>query len=215
MATYTWTGSGNWGTTTNWTPNGTPLITDTVLFSSANNNNCTVAAAANAQILNLQDYRGAITINSPQTLTVAGNITLSNATVPPGQQVGIVGPGNLAVSANSTITSNGKTIDALLRFVTVGTTIQLADAMILTRGLICFGTPLGSMNLISSTPGVQRSLIFTNNGITAQEIDYLNVTDIDGSLGLTVWTYKGTVTNCSNWFVMTTQSSTVSNTSIG
>lgn len=215
MATYTWTGSGNWGTTTNWTPNGTPLITDTVLFSSANNNNCTVAAAANAQILNLQDYRGAITINSPQTLTVAGNITLSNATVPPGQQVGIVGPGNLAVSANSTITSNGKTIDALLRFVTVGTTIQLADAMILTRGLICFGTPLGSMNLISSTPGVQRSLIFTNNGITAQEIDYLNVTDIDGSLGLTVWTYKGIVTNCSNWFVMTTQSSTVSNTSIG
>jgi hypothetical protein len=210
MATYTWTGSGNWGTTTNWTPNGTPLITDTVLFSSANNNNCTVAAAANAQILNLQDYRGAITINSPQTLTVAGNITLSNATVPPGQQVGIVGPGNLAVSANSTITSNGKTIDALLRFVTVGTTIQLADAMILTRGLICFGTPLGSMNLISSTPGVQRSLIFTNNGITAQEIDYLNVTDIDGSLGLTVWTYKGVVTNSPNWFTMLTQPPTVS-----
>lgn len=214
MATYTWTGSGNWGTTTNWTPNGTPLITDTVLFSSANNNNCTVAAAANAQILNLQDYRGTITIVGSITLTVAGNITLSNATVPPGQQVGIAGPGNLAVSANSTITSNGKTIDALLRFVTVGTTIQLADAMILTRGLVCFATPVSSINLISSTPTVQRSLTLVNNGVTIQEIDYLNVTDINGSLGVTVWTYKGTVTNCSNWFVMTTQPPPVSSTSL-
>lgn len=215
MATYTWTGTGNWGTATNWTPNGTPLATDTVLFSSANNNNCTVAANANAQILNLQNYQGSITINATFALTVAGNISLSTATVPPGQQVGILGPGNLNVSANSVITSNGKTIDAVLRFITINTTIQLADAMILSRGLTALGTPAGSIALISSTPTVQRSLTLLNNLVTDQDIDYLNVTDIDGSQGLTVWTYKGTVSNSQNWYTMLTQPPPISSVSIG
>lgn len=218
MATYTWTGTGNWGTTTNWTPNGTPLATDTVLFSSANNNNCTVAANANAQILNLQDYRGQITINNLVSLTVAGNISLSTAptTGPtPAPQNSITGVGTLNVSANSLITSNGKTIDSILRFSTINTTIQLADAMILTRGLTSAGTPVGSIALISSTPTVQRSLTLTNNGVTTQDIDYLNVTDINGSAGLTVWTYKGTVSNSQNWLVMSTQPPGVSSVSVG
>lgn len=210
MATYTWTGSGNWGITTNWTPNGTPTNLDTVLFSSGNNNNCIVAANANAQILNMQDYQGTITINTGIGLTVAGNISLSTASVPPASQTCIVGPGNLNVSANSIITSNGKIINAVLRFITISTTIQLADAMILSRGLTSLGTPSGSINLISSTPTVQRSLTLVNNGVTDQDIDYLNVTDINGSTGLTAWTYKGTVSNSQNWYVMSTQPPTVS-----
>lgn len=224
MATYTWTGSGNWGTTTNWTPNGTPLATDTVLFSSANNNNCIVAANANAQILNFQDYQGTVTINtntvpfptlSPFLLTVAGNLTLSTS---PSFQIttDANGLGTLVISANSVITSNGRTIGATLRFSTINTTIQLADAMVLSRGLAAFGTPSGFINLISSSPGVQRSLTLVNNGVTDQDIDYLNVTDIDGSAGLTAWTYKGNApVNSQNWIVMSTQPPTVSGVSIG
>lgn len=213
MATYTWTGSGSWGTNTNWTPNGVPTNVDTVLFNSANNNNCTVTAASSAQILNLQDYRGAITINGGIFLSVAGNISLSTAptTGPtPAPQASITGNGSLSVTANSVITSNGKTINAFLRLNTINTTIQLADDMILTRGITAAGLPTGSVNLISSTPTVQRSLTLVNNGITIQDIDYLNVTDINGSAGLTAWTYKGTVSNSQNWYVMSTQPPTVS-----
>lgn len=224
MATYTWTGSGNWGTTTNWTPNGTPLATDTVLFSSANNANCIVAANANAQILNFQDYQGTVTINtntvpfptlSPFLLTVAGNLTLSTS---PSFQIttDANGLGSLVISANSIVTSNGRTIGAFLRLSTINTTIQLADAMILSRGLVVFGTPSGFINLISSTPTVQRSLTLVNNGTTDQYIDYLNVTDINGSAGLTAWTYKGNApVNSQNWFVMSTQPPPVSRISFG
>ena len=223
MATYTWNppgpGPGNWGTTTNWTPNGTPTNVDTVLFSSANNVNCIVAANANAQILNFQDYAGTVTINTntvpfptltPFTLTVAGNVTLStNSSFQLTTDANLLG--TLVISANSIVTSNGRTIGAALRFTTVNTTIQLADAMILSRALVAFGTPSGFINLISSTPTVQRSLTLVNNGTTDQYVDYLNVTDIDGSGGSTIWTYKGNPpVNSQNWFVMTTQPPPVS-----
>lgn len=210
MATYTWTGTGNWGTATNWTPNGTPTNVDTVLFNSTNNNSCTITLNANAQILNLQNYGGTITINTGISLTVAGDITLSTAS----PTIGILGPGNLVVSANSIITSNGRTIDAGLRLITINTTIQLADAMTLTRSFTALGTPAGSIILRSNTLGTRRNLNLTNNGTFTQYVDYLNVTDIDGSAACTAWTYKGTVSNSPNWYVMSTQPPGVSGVSI-
>lgn len=222
MAIKTWVGTGAWATSGNWSPSGAPAAGDEVLFSSANNNSCTVAASTNALLsLNFQDYAGTITINtntltipaSPFLLTVAGNVTLStNLSFQIKSDAN--GLGTLVVSANSLVTSNGRTIDAILRFSTINTTIQLADAMILSRGLTALGTPSGFINLISSSAGVQRSLTLVNNGVTDQDIDYLNVTDINGSAGLTAWTYKGnTPVNSSNWYVMATQPPTVSRVS--
>jgi hypothetical protein len=211
MATYTWTATapGNWGTTTNWTPNGTPTAADTVLFNSANNGDCTVAANATAQTLDFQDYVGVVTINGSFTLTVAGNLGLSvNSafTIKPD----VTGLGTLVISANSVIRSRGRTIQTILRFSTINTTIQLADAMILSRGLTIQGTPSGFINLGSSAPGVQRSLTLLNNGITDQDIDYANVSDINGNLGLTVWNYSGLISSCNNWIIMTKQAVPVS-----
>jgi hypothetical protein len=220
MAVKTWIGTGAWATGTNWSPAGAPAAGDEVFFSSANNSPCTVAANTNALLsLNFQDYAGTVTINTntvpfpnltPFILTVAGNVTLStNSSFQLTTDANLLG--TLAISASSIVTSNGRTIGAALRFTTVNTTIQLADAMILSRALVAFGTPSGFINLISSTPTVQRSLTLVNNGTTDQYVDYLNVTDINGSGGATIWTYKGNPpVNSQNWFVMTTQPPPVS-----
>lgn len=201
MATKTWTGTGTWATAASWTPAGVPAAGDDVIFNAASPA-CTVAANTNALLsLTCTGYANTLTINA--NLVIAGNVTLSSTMT-------TTGTGNLDISANSTILSAGHTIGVNLRFITINTTIQLADAMILSRGLSALGTPSGFINLISSTPTVQRSLTLVNNGTTNQYIDYLNVTDIDGSAGLTVWTYKGDApVNSQNWFVMTTQPPTV------
>ena len=226
MATYTWTppgpGAGNWGTTTNWTPNGTPTNVDTVLFSSANNVNCIVAANANAQSVNFQNYAGTITINtntgtvpaSAYNLTVAGNVTLSTSG---SFQINsdANGLGTLSISANSVITSNGRTINCIFSLSTINTTIQLADAMVLSRAFTAYGTPAGFIALSSNVPGTRRSLTLLNNGTSYQYVDYLNVTDIDSSAACTLWTYKGNApSNSLNWFVMTTQPPPVSSISL-
>ncbi len=222
MATYTWTGSGNWGTTTNWTPNGTPTNVDTVLFSSANNSNCTVAANANAQIVNFQDYAGTITINtntgtvpaSPYTLTVAGNVTLStNGSFQINSDAN--GLGTFSISANSVITSNGRTIGCIFRLNTINTIVQLADTMTLSRAFTALGTPAGFIALRSNVPGTLRSLNLLNNGTSYQYVDYLNVTDIDSSAACTLWTYKGNApSNSPNWYIMPTQPPPVSSLSL-
>jgi hypothetical protein len=205
MATKTWISAvaSTWATAASWSPAGVPAAGDDVIFNGTNNGQCTVGAATNTLLsLTTTGYTGNLIVNA--RLTVGGNVTLSASN-------NISGTSDITITTNSTITSAGATIGCTLRFATINTTIQLADAMILTRGLTALGTPAGFINLISSSPGVQRSLTFVNNGITAQDIDYLNVTDINGSAGLTAWTYKGnTPVNSQNWFVMTTQPPTVS-----
>jgi hypothetical protein len=221
MPTYTWNpplpGPANWGTSTNWTPNGVPTNLDPVLFNNTNNVECIVAANANAQSLDFGNYAGTLTINTntvpippaPFLLTVAGNVTLS--TNPAFQlKPDANGLGTLVISANSTITSNGRTIDTTLRFSTINTTILLADTLTLSKGLTIQGTPSGNINLGSTVPTTQRSLILLNNGISDQDIDYAVVSDINGNGGLTIWNYSGTITNCNNWVIMTTQAVPIS-----
>lgn len=220
MANYLWTAPlpGNWGVATNWTPNGIPTIADNVSFSSANNNDCIVAANASALSIDFQDYGGTLTINTntvpiptltPFNLTVAGNVTLS--TNPSFQLKSDANNlGTLVISANSTVTSNGRTIDARLRLSTINTTILLADTLTLGRALIIQGTPSGYIYLGSTVPTTQRSLILLNNGITDQDIDYADVSDINGNAGLTIWNYSGVINNCNNWIIMTKQAVPVS-----
>ena len=204
MATKTWISAvaSTWATAASWSPAGVPAAGDDVIFNGTNTGQCTVGAATNTLLsLTTTGYTGNLIVNA--RLSVGGNIILSSSN-------SITGTSDITVTTNSIITSAGATIGCTLRFATINTTIQLADAMILTRGLTALGTPSGSINLISSTPTVQRSLTLVNNGVTDQDIDYLNVTDINGSAGLTAWTYKGTVSNSQNWYVMSTQPPTVS-----
>jgi len=201
MATKTWTGTGTWATAGSWTPAGVPAAGDDVVFNAASAA-CTVAANTNA-ILTLvcTGYTNTLTVNA--NLIVAGSIIMSSGMT-------TTGTGNLDVSANATLLAAGHTLGVTLRFITVSTTIQIADTWILSKGLTVQGTPAASIIMRSSLPGTQRTFTLLNNGVTDQDIDYLDVTDINGAAGLTAWTYKGTVSNCNNWYVMATQPPTVS-----
>jgi len=206
MAIKTWTVAGNWATGANWSPVGVPGVADDVVFN-ASSPACTVGANTVAPLsMDCTGYANTLTINA--NLVIAGNVTLSSTMT-------TTGTGNLDISANALLTAAGHTLGVNLRFTTINTTIQIADTWILSRGLTAQGTPLGSIIMRSSTPTVQRTFTLVNNGVTNQDIDYLNVTDINGSAGLTVWTYKGTVSNCQNWFVMSTQPPPVSSVSMG
>lgn len=217
MATYyfrstgtTWGTAGSWSSTPSpgYTAGAVPTVADDAVFESASAScNINTGATRTCKSLTCTGYTGTLTFST--SLVVAGNITLSSGMT-------TTGVGNLDVSANATLTAAGHTLNVNLRFTTINTTIQIADTWVLAKGLSALGTPSGSIAMQSSAPGVQRTFTLLNNGITDQDIDYLNVTDIDGSAGLTVWTYKGNPpSNSQNWFVMTTQPPPVSSVSIG
>lgn len=208
MPTKTWiaTTASTWATAASWSPAAVPIAGDDVVFNGTNNGQCTIGAAT-VTILSLTTtgYTGNLIVNA--RLTVGGNMTLSSTN-------NISGTSDITISTNSTITSAGAVIGCTLRFSTINTTIQLADAMSLSKGLTALGTPAGFINLQSSSPGTQRIMTLQNVAGAAQYIDYLNVTDIDSSQGCTLWTYKATITNSQNWYLMVTQPPTVASISL-
>jgi hypothetical protein len=207
MPTKTWISNtaSTWATAGSWSPAGVPAAGDDVVFTGTNNGQCTVAAVTNTLLsLVTTGYTGNLIVNA--RLTVGGNVTLSSSN-------NISGAAEITISTNSIITSAGATIGCGLRFSTINTTIQLADTLTLSSTFVALGTPAGFINLVSSSPGTPRIFNLLNNGLTYQYVDYLNVTDIDSSAACTIWTYKGTVTTSSNWYVMVTQPPTVSSIS--
>jgi hypothetical protein len=207
MPTKTWISNtaSTWATAGSWSPAGVPAAGDDVVFTGTNNGQCTVGAVTNTLLsLVTTGYTGNLIVNA--RLTVGGNVTLSSSN-------NISGAAEITISTNSLITSAGATIGCGLRFSTINTTIQLADTLTLSSTFVALGTPAGFINLVSSSPGTPRIFNLLNNGLTYQYVDYLNVTDIDSSAACTLWTYKGTVTTSSNWYVMTTQPPTVSSIS--
>jgi hypothetical protein len=207
MPTKTWISNtaSTWATAGSWSPAGVPAAGDDVIFTGTNNGQCTVGAVTNTLLsLVTTGYTGNLIVNA--RLTVGGNVTLSSSN-------NISGVAEITISTNSIITSAGATIGCGLRFSNINTTIQLADALTLSSTFVALGTPAGFINLVSSSPGTPRIFNLLNNGLTFQYVDYLNVTDIDSSAACTLWTYKGTVTTSSNWYVMVTQPPTVSSVS--
>jgi hypothetical protein len=207
MPTKTWISNtaSTWATAGSWSPAGVPAAGDDVVFTGTNNGQCTVGAATTALLsLTTTGYTGNLIVNA--FLTVAGNVTLSSTN-------SISGTSSIVISANSILDPGGSTIGCGLRFSTINTTIQLAGTLTLSSTFVALGTPAGFINLVSSSPGTPRIFNLLNNGLTYQYVDYLRVTDIDSSQGCTLWTYRGTVTTSSNWYIMVTQPPTVSSVS--
>jgi len=207
MATKTWASatSSTWATAGSWSPSGVPAAGDAVIFNGTANGQCTVGAATNTLLsLTTTGYTGNLIVNA--LLTVGGNVTLASTNT-------ITGSSYIVISANSVLTPGGSTIGCGLQFSTISTTIQLAGTLTLAGAFVAYGTPAGSINLVSSSPGTTRTFNLLNNGLTSQYVDYLNVTDMNSSQGCTLWTYKGTVTTSSNWYLMVTQPPTISGVS--
>jgi hypothetical protein len=88
-------------------------------------------------------------------------------------------------------------------------TINLGGSFTLNRAFSSTnGFASAPITIKSNVIGVKRS--FTLPQGNSQDLDFVNFTDIDASNGVTLWPYKGVVTNCDNIFTMPTQRSTVS-----
>lgn len=214
MAIVTWTGtlSSTWAVGGNWDTNTIPAVGDSVRFTGATTNPCQITSSTNALAdIDFTNYAGTVTINNGMHLVVAGNISLSTA---PAFDITTPATGTLTMSASGTLTTQGRTINCILRLInatgtpTVPTaiTINLADNVTLTKGFTATGSPVGTITLQSSNPGIKRLLTLNNIEGVTQDIDYLNVVDINGNQGVTMWSYKGSPpVNSDNWYIMSTQ----------
>jgi hypothetical protein len=72
-------GTNNWGDAANWNADGVPVSTDNVDLTGANTININVAAVANNLLLNNAGLT--LTVNSGNSLTVSGNLTLASGTL--------------------------------------------------------------------------------------------------------------------------------------
>lgn len=214
MALVTWTGtvSSTWAVAGNWDTNTIPIAGDSVRFTNASTVDCNVLGNTAALLdIDFTNYAGTVTISDGFNLIVAGNILLSTAGT---FNITTPATGTLTMSASGTLTTYGRTINCILRLINAtGTvavpttiTVQLADNVTLSKGFTALGSPVGNVVLRSSLPGTQRLLTLQNIEGVRQDIDYLNVIDINGNQGVTMWSYKGaTPVNSNNWLIMSTQ----------
>jgi hypothetical protein len=199
MATYYFrnTGTGVWGTASNWSltsgggaTGAVPTASDTAVFDN-NSISCTLNTS-NRVCLALSCTTYTQTLNfSTFNLTVSGNINLGSS------MTLTTTTGSLIVNANSTITTNGKTMSVPFNISTAGRVLTFADNFVLTNSLTILGTLASPITAQTNSSGVQRKLTIPQG--TTYSIDYCVAVDLDSGDGLTAWNYKGTQTNCVNW----------------
>ena len=104
----TWTGSGNWSTTTNWTPNGAPAVGDDLLFSASSTNNSTVDTSSTINALTIRNtYTGVLSMSTSTgatTLIIKGGGFL--------QQGGTFNMNDFVTQVGGNFTQSGGIINA-------------------------------------------------------------------------------------------------------
>lgn len=215
MAARFWVGlsSNDWNLNANWsaTSGGAggatfPTVADDVTLD-ANSNSAPfpilhVNVNSACKTLTCTNYTGNIIMDG--TLSVAGNITL-------GAVMTFSSTNPVIITANCNYTSNGAILTVPLWCIVPNITINIVDSAVLSQNFRCYGTQAQPNTVKSNSSGVQRVFTVLQGGDT--DIDYCNATDLDSSVGLTCWTYKGVITNSLNWKLVPLQNGTISYTS--
>jgi len=205
MATYYFrnTGTGVWGTATNWSltsgggaTGAVPTASDTAVFD-INSISCTLNTSNRVCLaLSCTTYTQTLNLSS-LNLTVSGNINLGSSMTLTSTT------GSLVINANSTITTNGKTISVPFNISTAGRILTFTDNFVMTSNLTIFGTLASPITAQTNSFGVQRKFTIPQ-GVT-YSIDNCVAVDLDSGDGVTAWNYKGTQSNCVNWKDLPTQ----------
>jgi hypothetical protein len=161
-------------------------------------------------------------INSSGTVTLSGTVYYCNrnfkytaGTVVSTGAILYFNPG----AATTTVTINGSGLS--LESVTVAQNItfggtegfDIGNFVCITAGVSCTwqinltyniissilitGTAASPITMDSSSGGTD--FIFTLQQGATQDVGFCSPTDVDSSLGMTIWTYKGTITTSLNW----------------
>lgn len=186
---------------------------------------CTISQGA-------QDFRIPITINAPgKTVTfstsfrhnqgtftlTAGSVSMSsaltwttatNATTYNFNAAGFVFP-NYVSSVSTTFGGSEGCTFTTFTSTTAGITYVFAinETYTVNSGITLTGTSASRISFVSSSANTKA--IFTVLQGASMDVGYVNPTDIDSSLGQTVWSYRGTITRCNNWQQLPVQPKTV------
>ena len=212
---YFRTGGGNWGTAGNWSltdgggaTGAVPTSSDLAYFTS-NSGNCTLDASNKVcKAFNAYSYTGTLTMT--YSITVSGSVVIGTGMI-------ITGAGTWTINAAGGFTTNGKTVAQLIQFTgaiidsldcnagiinnltmtTAGATLVLKSGVTLQGKMTATASTAASPVVVkSSVGGTKRSMIFFNTA--SMDLDFVNFTDVDGSHGLTIYSYLGTLSNTVN-----------------
>lgn len=154
---------------------------------------------------------GAGVIKNNVTINTAGTLNLGNFNFNTGTFTYTAGTINSTGTFSMILDTILDTNDILLANVSIGATSQISllsgfrmNGLLSTTGITAT-TVTTHMKLKSSSPGTQRTVVLCPACITSrQDILYLDATDIDSSLGETIWTFRGVLSNATNWRVLST-----------
>lgn len=128
-------------------------------------------------------------LNGP-TVTLLSALHVSAAMSLPNSNVTFSGAFDIDVgtlTTNITNTANRTLTLVAGQTLTINTAFTIAVAATLTRWLI-----------VSSTGGTKANLTLVNGA--TQDVGFVNPTDIDSSRGQQIFSYKGVITTCINWY---------------
>lgn len=200
-----------------WAMSATNGGTATIVFSGTGTWSSTVGVVTNA-----------IEINTAGTLTISGSITvrtssftftagtmdsssgtiLFNTTSPTLTLNALMSfPGTLSFAVSPTFAGTHGFSVGTYTSTTAGLTHTFAatKTYTVTGALTLTGTNASRIVFVSSTGASQAIFTLQNNLTTTQDVGYVNATDIDSSLGQTIWDFGGTLSNATNWNLLTAQ----------
>jgi len=169
-------------------------------------------------------YTSGTVVSSGFILTINGNCTLNTSGIT-WSNISVVAP-TTTITLNSTLRVNtfaytgisgtntlngtaGFDVDIFtstgvsrLYVFKIGVTYRIRNTFTFTGGASASHTSISS-----STPSTNT--ILTLDFGSTQDLGFVNATDVDSSAGQTIWSYKGTLSNTSNWQLLPTQPKTI------
>jgi hypothetical protein len=200
------------GGTGTWNHTGTGLIRNNLTINTSGT--ITLGATINYDTGTLT-YTAGTVVTTSSTLNIAAATTFNtsgmswnNIAITSGTQTL-----NSLFSANGTMTLSISTIFAGTAGFSVGTlnvsaanlTHQLVSTVTYTinTAFTCTAATDASRVLFRSTIAASKAILTLNSGAT-NNLRFVNATDINSSLGRTIYSYRGVFSNTNNWSLLST-----------
>ena len=153
---------------------------------------------------------GAVAIGSVTFFTAVPNIVTLKCTTP--LTTSVVANSTLTIKGDASVGTgyldlNGIVLENLLIYNTAGsgTWFTLKSGFSIAKSFVYTGLTssyyIDGALLDSFSPGVQMALTLLPGA--TQDLGYVNATDIDSSAGVKIWSFRGVLSNATNWRVLT------------
>lgn len=209
--TGSWSGLGTLKNNTTINTSGTLTVSGSVIYTTG-----TLTYTAGTVVTTSSTL---ITGSGVTTTLDTNGINWNNITVQTGSSTLtlnslLTATGTLTLSVSTTFNGTAGFIAGTFTCSTAGLTHTFKSTITytVTTAITMAGTSASKISFVSGT-ATSAAILTLRQGVT-QDVGFVNATDIDSSLGLTLWTYKGTLLRTTNWGLITANT-TVASTYLG